>query len=53
VTSRKQCWLSLFETEYLTGTDTGNILPPPTRPQRHTQTHPQSGYVPWILSNLL
>jgi hypothetical protein len=46
VTSRKHCWLALCGTEYLTDTDTGNILQPPTRTHSHTQTHPQRGYVP-------
>jgi hypothetical protein len=52
MTSRKHCWLALFGTEYITDTDMGNFY-------NHicihtqTQTYPQSGYVPWILSVLL
>jgi hypothetical protein len=33
---RKHCWLVLFGTEYVTDTDTGNILQPY---KRHTHKH--------------
>jgi hypothetical protein len=36
VTFRKHCWLVLFGTEYITDTDTGNILQQPMRP--HTDS---------------
>jgi hypothetical protein len=35
-TSRKHCWLALFETEYLIDTAMGNILQPPTWPHSDT-----------------
>jgi hypothetical protein len=37
MTSRQHYWRALFGTEYLTDTDMGNILQPPTYP--HTDTY--------------
>jgi hypothetical protein len=51
LTSRKHSWLVWFGTQYLTDTYAGNISQLPMR--SHTQTHPQSGCVPWILSILV
>jgi hypothetical protein len=54
VSSRKDCWLELFGTQYLTDTDAGNIWQPLMCPPTHKHTHGvtmyQEYYVFWCKS---